>query len=100
MGVKYFQRLSTNFRRILNGFGSERRIFELSRQQVHCQEHKTGQQRVQLYYGDNSLFPSSYIIYLCHKVLSKHRNVLTRYTVNLLKINKPTLRIIHFNYYQ
>ena len=31
MGVKYFQRLSTNFRRILNGFGRERHIFESSR---------------------------------------------------------------------
>ena len=32
MGVEYFQQLSTNFRRILNGFGSERHICESSRQ--------------------------------------------------------------------
>ena len=32
---------------------------------VRCQEPKTGQQKVQLYYEDDPLCPSKYIIYLC-----------------------------------
>ena len=35
--------------------------------QVHCQEPKTGQQNVQLYYKHDPLCPSRYIIYLCPK---------------------------------
>ena len=34
-------------------------------QSVQCQEPKTGQQKVQLYYEDDPLCPSSFIIYLC-----------------------------------
>ena len=32
---------------------------------VHCRELKTGQEKVQLYYEDDPLCPSSYIIYPC-----------------------------------
>ena len=32
---------------------------------VQCREPKTGQQKVQLYYGDDPLCPSRFIIYLC-----------------------------------
>ena len=31
---------------------------------VQCREPKTGQQKVQLYYEDDPIYPSSYIIYL------------------------------------
>ena len=33
--------------------------------QVQCREPKTGQQKVQLYYEDDPLWPSRYMIYLC-----------------------------------
>ena len=41
---------------------------KLTHPKVQCQEPKTGQQKIQLYYEDDPLCPSSYIIYVSMSV--------------------------------